>query len=226
MDSATVLKVAYLALATCELGVAQTSPELGPRNFRAGGIFRTWSVSQTVFDQYLDHPNATTEALLPRQNITSPPSTSAAADQPWSWGISVRADIPAANSSALSDEDMTKFFTGTRITVNAPPDLITAINTTTKNSSSRAYGDFEVCLVMWEVSDMSSSAYPDELRQDDGSCSSIVSNQCVKDLEAAAVKLYPSYCRCPSVRDIPSCDQETVFSNNCEIGRASCRERV
>ena len=58
-------------------------------------------------------------------------------------------------------------------------------------------------------------------RQDDGTCSSIVSEQCVKDMENEAMVKLRVNCECPNVANITSCDKNPVFSNI--ICAATCK---
>jgi hypothetical protein len=154
----------------------------------------------------LDHPNATENFPLPGPNM-SLAYPKAPADQGWAWTVSVADNIPVGDFFGVTNETRDKVFTGTRLRLNVP----TFLNSTAKNTSGPHYDDWHLCVLQWRwtsLGDVVNTSYPEKLRQDNGSCSSIVSSQCRLDWEAAAVKDYNSgtgQCSPPIPRDIPSC---------------------
>jgi hypothetical protein len=54
-----------------------------------------------------------------------------------------------------------------------------------------------------------------KFRNDTGDCLGVMSQQCVRDIENATLKLYDPYsaCRCPEIRDLNSCSYtERIYS--------------
>lgn len=204
--------------------------DFADENYGLPDEYGPWRANKTSFDNLLNHPNATSNFGLPGPNV-SLAYPKAPADQGWSWTISVTDDIPAGNFSGATEDTRNKVFTGARLRLNGPGFL----NTTAKNASGPHYDDWHLCVLEWQwdsLGDMVNVSYPDKLRQDNGSCSSIVSSQCRQDWEAAAVKGYNSgsgQCSAPIPRDIPSCggaDMEVLRKLNaaahCKIPANTC----
>lgn len=60
-----------------------------------------------------------------------------------------------------------------------------------------------ICLISWLLD---GTDYLDKLRGDDGTCSSVLANECIGDLEEAARSRNPgSTCSCPHASSAPSC---------------------
>lgn len=186
----------------------------GP-GFESGNVgtddYGPWDLTPSQFDSFLDHPNATTEYDLPQGKNISAPYSEKSIDG-WTWSISVTADVPIENAT----DPNAAYFTGTRITINTPPSLPKS------NSSRNLHVDksWQTCIVKWRFGE----GYNDKLREDDGSCSSVLSKNCVTDIEAAVLKDYNfrTGCKCPDVSKLSSCkDADFLIKNSCE-GRCKC----
>ncbi|KAK4118123.1 hypothetical protein N657DRAFT_675751 [Parathielavia appendiculata] len=117
----------------------------------------------------------------------------------WSWTVSVVADIPLSEAnSTRADPYPKQTFTGSRVVLQAPTGPTSAV-----------HDSWFVCVIHW---DMDLFDYPAKLRADDGSCSTVLSEQCIRDIEARAVEEYraasPNPSRCPSLAEIASCEGE------------------
>ena len=213
MNSAN--KVLHLGFALYRLGYA-LGPEFGSPNYQTSSDTGPWGVNYTIYNELLDHPNATTNFPLPGPNITAA-YPNAGPDEGWSWTISVTDDIPARDSDVryYTDSNTTnKVYTGSRTRLNAPRSLALPPDSTnsTAEITARAVGNFTgwtVCIQHWAYSTFSAAeniTIPDKWRQDDGSCSSIASADCIRDWEAAAVKSYRSgQCDLVDLGKIPAC---------------------
>ncbi|KAI0126718.1 hypothetical protein BJ170DRAFT_684298 [Xylariales sp. AK1849] len=170
-----------------------------------------WNEPRAEFDTLLNSPNATGDFPIAGPNISAPFSSSSVIDG-WSWSIAVVANLPIANSSTLAAEYGDKFYTGGKLTFNGPPSL--------RSSSSQNLtvdDDWQICLFSWQLD---GAAYPDELRVDDGTCSSVLSSQCISDIEKAATASHGAgRCECPLSRDIPSC---TALGNDSALWDSTC----
>lgn len=102
------------------------------------------------------------------------------------------ADIPIPSQWDESDE----FYTGGKLSFHVP--------FSPENSSSDGLDDgWSVCLYEWVLW---GAKYPNSLRADDGTCSSVLSSECIAAIEqAAASKHTPTRCQCPFIKDIPEC---------------------
>ena len=197
VDRATVL----LGFTAC--AVTQGTG-FGTDNF-GYGTYGPWSVPASEFDSFLDHGNATSNYPLEGRNISGPYPGVSSIDG-WSWSISVAADIPIENSKSPN----TSFFTGSRVNLNAPASL-PRLNSSQAISVNKSW---QMCVVIWHLGE----AYNDKLREDDGSCSTIVSSECAKDIEDGVMKNYTSTnCLCPNVKSLSSCkNEEVLVRNGCE----------
>lgn len=157
-----------------------------------------WMEPIAEFEAGLDAPNATGNYPIAGPNISAPYSETSNLDG-WSWSVDVAADLPIG-SAYTSKYGNDKFYTGGKLTFNAPASLL--------SSSSRnltVNDDWEICLYSWQIGlnwGSSVAAYPNELRIDDGSCSSVLTSECITDLQNA---ISFGQCSCPPFRDIPSC---------------------
>jgi hypothetical protein len=159
-----------------------------------------WGLDNRIFYNLVnDHPNATGIYPLTGADTTvSPQSSSLATTDGWSWKIGVKADIPISitNASYLNasykPDLVSDVFTGTQITLNAPPGAKTAPG-------------WRVCVFYWTVDD----DYTDELREDDGTCSKVLSDGCRSDIYNAVATEWAvhtdSFCNCPDLTRIGSC---------------------
>ena len=151
--------------------------------------------------------------MLFRSNATNAYPAMAGVYAPWWWDIRVTDDIPVANSSSerlATGDDKDKFFTGTRVQLKTP-GMISG----QEMGQESAFKEWDICIIRWLYGEGYGIPYPNEFRDDDGTCSSIVSDQCVKDMEQAAVKAYthaPLHCQCPNVTELSSCDQDSIFA--------------
>lgn len=163
-------------------------------------------VNYTVFSRLLEEqPNASSAYPLAAPDVSPMPGSTCheTVEGGWSWQIEVKADIPYNLSRRpLDPEERDKYFTGTHIILNAPPD-------------QKAYGAWDLCVVRWEID----QHYPDALRHDDGSCSSALGDACrqaVADTSATDWKKHG--CSCPNLRKLDACgggDVPAAFTRGC-----------
>lgn len=163
-----------------------------------------WHEPKTEFDNLLHSPNATGSFPISGPNISAPYSPSAKPEG-WSWFIAVVADIPIENSSvAGQNESENTFYTGGKMILNAPPS---------HSQNLTVDDDWEICISRWQLD---GAAYPSKLRSDNGSCLSVLTNQCIDDIKVAA---NTGRCSCPLSREIPSCaslgDDSALWDSNC-----------
>lgn len=155
--------------------------------------------------------NATGEYALGEAPNTSNASTGSGGD--WSWKIEVKADINLAESAYATSYDVTEdhplYTTGSQITLQAP--------------SGGVAPDWGVCVFSW----VTEFDYSDELRdhpdRDDGTCSSVLSDQCISDLRQNVTDMWKTGlgCQCASIEKIDSCQPAPAsFTQGCQ---ASCK---
>lgn len=141
-------------------------------------------------------------------------SDTAAGIDSWSWSIAIAADLPLVHADDKTDfaNQSELFYTGGVITLNAPSSLVDF------NGNLTVADDWEMCLIRW---DLNSFNYTDELRSDDGKCTSGLSDECIADLKEAVAETQRSRyrCTCQLIDSIPSCselgDKISVFGNTC-----------
>ncbi|TGJ81945.1 hypothetical protein E0Z10_g6817 [Xylaria hypoxylon] len=179
-----------------------------------------WQVPRPEFDAFLaNHPNATGNYAIPGPNISAPanPASSSNGNESivdgWSWSIVIAADLPLVNASdAPKDDARARFYyTGGKMTFNAPSSLLGPGGNLTVNDG------WQVCLFTWQLDGF---PYTDKLRSDDGTCKSVLSDECIADMKLAAAKAtVQGTCVCPVSSTIPSCSRlggaAKVFNNNC-----------
>lgn len=169
-----------------------------------------WNEPRSEFDALLNKPNATGKFPIAGPNISTPYSETRPIDG-WSWSIDVVADFPIANSKTQAAHYGTKFYTGGKVTLNAPISLLSSSGNLTVDD------DWQVCVFGWQLD---GADYPDKLRTDDGTCSSLLTSECISGIYEAATKMnFGGNCICPLSRDIPSCarlgnDSELWDMNN------------
>jgi hypothetical protein len=201
-----------LSFALYRLGLAQ-GPDFDTNNWGRPSSttgYGPWNTNYTDFSNSLDHPNATDTFDLPGPNLTLA-YPDAPTGQAWSWTISVTDDIPITNTSRAHKDWEGKFFTGSRLRLNIPPYVAAAANATAQNKTVVGYDRWNVCVMYWRWESFGAhknDSFPDKFREDDGSCSSILSSQCIQDWEALAVEEYSSTtggCTAPVLSQVESC---------------------
>lgn len=105
------------------------------------------------------------------------------------------ADLPVPSPP----QDTDKFYTGGELVFNVP---FTSTNTSsTSNDTTEKY--WSLCLYTWDLWDV---AYPNELRQDNGSCLSMLSSECIAAIERSAASNHGSRrCSLPRAIELPEC---------------------
>ncbi|KAK3318892.1 hypothetical protein B0H66DRAFT_623074 [Apodospora peruviana] len=147
-------------------------------NFKtfSGGI-GPWGFPAEDWDSYIDkHANATGFVRLRGPNILQPFSSSGpssinvttSTNSGWAWQIAVSNDVPVV----VDGLDETNTSTGVRIKLNTPFD------------ADGADDSWQLCITEWRPTGRN---YSSRLRFDDGTCGSVLSEQCIKDIEAQAV---------------------------------------
>ncbi|KAK6857398.1 hypothetical protein PG995_007585 [Apiospora arundinis] len=170
-----------------------------------GGTVGPGGVNFIEFGRLLDEqPNATGIYPLSGPDLTGAVGSQEIADgwppeliDGWSWQIHVKADIPVNNSEPWhrGEEAQGKYFTSTQVALHTPPFK--------KNVTD----GWEVCVMTWETN----RDYSDALREDDGTCSSVLSEDCRKaitDSVSEGWKKSSSWynrCTCPSLDELDGC---------------------
>ncbi|KAI1813551.1 hypothetical protein GGS20DRAFT_474508 [Poronia punctata] len=167
----------------------QATPNHGP-----------WNVPRDDFDQFLaDNADARGNYPIPGPNISASVVDPDNIDG-WSWSVSVAADLPFINAPGQKNEsEDPQYYTGGKVVFHAPTSLLDS-----RPEPHLIVDDkWDMCLLSWELNHRE---YPDKLRTDDGSCKSVLSDECIADLESKAV-INGGSCQCPRAVDIPSCDR-------------------
>ncbi|KAF2966854.1 hypothetical protein GQX73_g6720 [Xylaria multiplex] len=185
---------------------------------QATGRYGPWQVPRAEFDTFLaNHPNATGNYAIMGPNISasaeSPFSGNESAIDGWSWSIVVSADLPLINTTWVPEDDGKGpfYYTGGKMTLNAPSSLLGPGGNLTVDDG------WELCLFTWQIDDF---PYSDKLRSDNGTCKSVLSDECIAEMKlAAASATVEGSCSCPIASSLPSCsrlgDAAKVFNNNC-----------
>ncbi|RYP60998.1 hypothetical protein DL771_010283 [Monosporascus sp. 5C6A] len=166
--------------------------------------YAPWGLEYDAMATFLERPNATGNYPL-----SGPDTTSASESGPvdgWAWNIRVRADIPIneTNGSNYDQDVLSKYFTGSQITLNSP-------------SSEGIDPSWLVCIIRWQVDE----DYSEELRQDDGTCSSVLDESCRSDMADFVARNWADHtgsarCRCPDLSSISSCGEPpAAFHQGC-----------
>ncbi|KAI1425417.1 hypothetical protein F5Y12DRAFT_374626 [Xylaria sp. FL1777] len=169
------------------------------------------------FDTYLaNYPNVTGHYAIPGPNISASTQSSSSGNEStidgWQWSITVAADLPLENSSSVPDDDGKGpfYYTGGKIVLTAPSSLVG------DGGNLTVQDDWKACLYRWDLRNVS---YPEELRSDNGTCGSVLSDECIADMKAAAAPTAADTCVCPRMSTIPSCsglgDASKVFDTSC-----------
>lgn len=181
-----------------------------------------WGEPLTEFKSIINNPekqNATGNFAIAGPNISAPASFSTNNDgsfsgfsniDGWSWSVAIVADLPLTNASVARNKS--NFYTGGKLTFNAPSSL-----SPSSSQDLSVDNDWQICVYTWSLW---GTAYPNKLRSDDGSCTSVLSSQCVSDMEKAAAK--SSDCACPISRNMPSCLE---LGNSSKLWDTTCAGR-
>ncbi|KAK7941609.1 uncharacterized protein PG986_013996 [Apiospora aurea] len=162
-----------------------------------GGTVGPGGVNFTEFGRLLDEqPNATGIYALSGPDLTGAVGSPELVDG-WSWQIHVKADIPVNNSepSHRGEEAQGKYFTGTQVALHAPP------------FQENVTDGWEVCVMTWETN----RDYSDALREDDGTCSSVLNEDCRKAITDSVSEGWKrssrwyNRCTCPSLDGLDGC---------------------
>jgi hypothetical protein len=176
-------------------------------SYGEGADFGPYGMALSRYNEILNAPNATGQYNIPGPDISAPYPGSGPADG-WSLTVSVVADIAMSESNSTTvDPYPNQTFTGSRVVLQTPT-----------GPSSVAHESWFLCVINWDIG---LEKYPSKLREDDGSCSSVLSEQCIRDVEARTLEVYRQKfgpftpCGCPSLSEIPSCagEQATALSS-------------
>lgn len=178
-----------------------------------GGTVGPGGVNFTEFGRLLDEqPNAT--GLYP---LSGPDLTRRAAGSPelvdgWSWQIHVKADMPVNDSAPGHRGEQGRYFTGTQVALHTP-----------QFQGKNVTDGWEVCVMTWEIN----RDYSDALRGDDGTCSSVLGEDCRKAITDSVAegwkksRAWYNRCTCPSLAELDGCgDPPAAFQAGCS---ASCK---
>ncbi|KAK7913779.1 hypothetical protein PG985_011482 [Apiospora marii] len=168
-------------------------------NSEDNGNFGFWDIPEDQFQTSFNHPNATGAVSLP---------SNGGADG-WSLSVQVAADVLIAAGGMYGGEHGT-FFTGSRVLLNAPIGSAGPGGGRNDSSDDEDAASWQTCTIFW---DLVVADYPDELREDDGSCSSGLSNDCISAVERQIVhdSSPQSGCTCPQLDKIDSCRDSKLW---------------
>ncbi|EPE30702.1 hypothetical protein GLAREA_03669 [Glarea lozoyensis ATCC 20868] len=174
---------------------------------RIGGMV-PWDIPGTVFDNLVNnHPNATGNFPIAGPNLSMSSNSNI---EGWHWSISAVADIPIVNSS-WNRPERSIFYTGGKLIFNGP--------SSPSNQNISVNDDWHICLFNWQLDNV---PYPSALRGDDGTCSSVLNNQCIAELKNAVQTSSGRSCSCPRKSEIPSCtalgNDSAIWTNTCAGG--------
>ncbi|KAL2126467.1 hypothetical protein VTI74DRAFT_851 [Chaetomium olivicolor] len=165
-----------------------------------------WSLPDATYDKLMEKSNATSKYPLQAPDTSAPFPAPGPIDG-WSLTVSVVADVPMAESPLSVAHTFPNFtFTGNRIVLRAPTGPDSAVD-----------DSWHICVLQWTIDPYHFEA---KLRDDDGSCSSVVSDQCARDVEKAAAEGYMDgrtgrrQCFCPGLSTITSCSREEAKALN------------
>ncbi|RYP30528.1 hypothetical protein DL767_006205 [Monosporascus sp. MG133] len=199
--------VAAALLGKYRLASAQpgaSSSAFGSDNY-GDSSYGPWGLDNAVMTTFLERPNATGTYPLSGPETTSPASESGPVDG-WAWDIRVRADIPISETNVTNyhQDLLSQYFTGSQIRLKSP-------------SSEGIDPSWLVCVIRWQVDD----DYSEELRQDDGTCSSVLDESCRSDMADVVANTWADRsgtdrCRCPDLSSISSCGEPpAAFDQGC-----------
>lgn len=143
---------------------------------------------EATYNKVLDSPNTVGRYSLEAPDISVRyPSPGQFAD--WTLAVSVVSNfpLPRDNRSDSEWEDLT--FTASRVRLTPPAGL-------------DVDASWEMCVMNWDIN---LETYPTQLRTDDGNCTSLLSEECIRDMEQSVVF---GRCSCPNLREIESCGDE------------------
>ncbi len=199
---------------------AATDPEMAKLTpFEGQEIYQDqvwpYNLPTAEYTSAISTVNAQGTFKVPGYDLTAGPGTNATTDlalDGWNMVVSVTADISLANSDPSNsahfwsnDTDKSMFFDAAQIGLT-PPDSVRS----SLNSGSYKNG-WSVCATLWPyglVNNARSSATAQSDTQFDGSCTGILSDQCLKDMAAAIMK----NCEAPTPPD--SCKDSIGYSGS------------
>ncbi|KAK8081249.1 hypothetical protein PG996_000030 [Apiospora saccharicola] len=119
--------------------------------------------------------------------------------QGWSLSVALTAGVPFRENHYVAGE----------LVLNTPKSLLTNMTMTDEGNSDRknvsVADDWRLCIIQWGLG---SKAYPSALRHDDGTCSSVLSPDCIRALQDEARS--SRRCSAPRIQDLPACaDDDT-----------------
>ncbi|KAI1263631.1 hypothetical protein F5Y18DRAFT_393595 [Xylariaceae sp. FL1019] len=171
-----------------------------------------WGLKDGYFESFLQKPNATGHYPLAAPDVTKPFSgnTNTSPESGWSIDVHVREDIPLSN---VSNEDFleeipdarSKFVVGAGASLSVPP-------------GAQMEESWELCVVNWIVKEEAPS---DVIRTDDGTCSSVFSNECRDAINQTVIdawvnnKVDPKRCICPDFANIDGCGKRPGAFGSC-----------
>ncbi|KAK4443453.1 hypothetical protein QBC34DRAFT_477482 [Podospora aff. communis PSN243] len=162
-------------------------------------------VPLTRFNEIMTSPNLSSTYPIAAPDTSKPyPNDGSAPTPGWRWGISVVADILFTETNSSMTWDLkNQTFTATKISLEAPVD-----DTTKEALMDESWG---ICVINWGLN---KTAFPDRARQDDGTCSSMLSGRCRRGVETQTAREYRAgsrNCSCPDKDKLPEwCSSEEI----------------
>ncbi|KAI1340848.1 hypothetical protein F5Y15DRAFT_414572 [Xylariaceae sp. FL0016] len=172
-----------------------------------------WGINNTLFTSIVgENTNATGRYPLSTPDTSTPYSESGSNDtglHGWAWDIQVSANVPVSDTQVperFDTDALASFFTGVEITLQAP-------------SAAAVDSSWDVCIIEWQIN----SSNADDLREDDGTCSSVLSQECRDGMADAVAAAWQENsdaverCQCPDLRSIDACGSPPAqaFNSQC-----------
>ncbi|KAK8048122.1 hypothetical protein PG994_009852 [Apiospora phragmitis] len=150
------------------------------------------------FFEALKTPNLTGTYSFATPNISAPLGTGEVTEEMnsalpgWSLSVTMRTGAPFRG----------QHYTAGEVVMHTPPSLLTNITDAGSGQKNVSVLDeWKLCIIHWDLID---EPYPDAMRRDDGTCSSVLSPGCLRDVQAAARRK----CADPHINEIPACAKD------------------
>ncbi|KAI1261354.1 hypothetical protein F5Y18DRAFT_401786 [Xylariaceae sp. FL1019] len=200
----SVIFLSAMAAATIPTAMHEEAAQPGVLDVFQASTDGAWREPRADFDAFLgNHSNATGSYSIPGADDSSPGN--------WTWSIAIAADMPLDESPQAPESDGQGpfYYTGGKITLSAP------LSGSDSEPIVDISDELEMCVINW---DMDNVPYPAKLRSDDGTCTSLLSSECIEDMKAF-VNLQTGQCSCPQLSSFSSCkklgDDAGIFDSTC-----------
>ncbi|KAH8896874.1 hypothetical protein GQ53DRAFT_890331 [Thozetella sp. PMI_491] len=213
---------ALLALGIIRLSVAQTGGTAFLRDGTPG--YPPFGIEEKIFDKNMTHPNAVGNFQFVGSDISKPyvqnGSVPGVPIEGWSWQINATADVSLNSSRDTYDgvKYTNQFTAAARVALNFPRALLN------HDLSLNISDDWGLCIRWWDLTNLPDDfVYPHQMRFDDGSCSSVLTKECINEIQNPTAQSHPSLLGClgcPDLEQIQACKGSPIsaFTGNCGGG--------